>query len=475
MGAPTDGHYQGPPAARPISSTGGTSNNLKLGRDFRALIFAWAASLSGDGLRVVALPLLALLTNSSPAAVAGVAAAASAPWLLIAIPAGAIVDRLAPNRVIMVAHLVRGILTLGLVGTVITDSVSILLLCCFGFAITAAETFADGAAQSLLIEVVKPDQLERANARFVTVETLALDMVGPLTAGLLFLVSPWLPFVVSGVAFFGAAALISRVRRVPAANVGGKTGLDLRGRGRDLRDGLVFLFSHRVLRTLVLTVAVLAVANAAADGVLVLYAVSSLGLSESLFPTLLAAYSIGTLIAAAAVGKLAARFPDGALMAMAMVGMGSSMLVMGLIVSPIAAWISYAALGIFGGTWNVLSATRRQRHTPRAIIGRVSSAFRVIAWGVIPVGAALGGVIAEKVDVPMVFTIAGALTLLLAVIVGPILAGQRSPETSAPASGQRGAPADPPEPSPGVNRLLAMGHEGVTLPDPPQDPPSPHL
>lgn len=385
--------------------------------------------MSGDGLRVVALPLLALLTNPSPAAIAAVAAASSAPWLFIAIPAGAMVDRLSPNRVIMWAHLIRGLLTVALVGAIFAGAINILILCCFGFAITAAETFADGAAQSLLIEVVEPHRLEQANARFVTVETLALDLVGPLTAGLLFLAAPWLPFAASATAFVGAALLISRVRSVSAANASLETGFDLRGRIHDLRDGLVFLFAHRVLRTLVLTVAVLVVANAAADSVLVLYAVSSLGLDEALFPTLLAAYSVGTLIAAGSVGALAARFPDGPLMAVAMVGMGLSMLVMGLFVTPIAAWICYGALGIFGGTWNVLSATRRQRHTPRLIIGRVSSAFRVIAWGVIPVGATLGGAIAERVNVPMVFTVSGGLTLLLAIVVGPIIAAQRPPVT----------------------------------------------
>ena len=53
-------------------------------------------------------------------------------------------------------------------------------------------------------------------------------------------------------------------------------------------------------------------------------------------------------------------------------------------------------MGLAGGTWNVLSATRRQRRTPHAMIGRVSSAFRVVAWGVIPIGAALGGLVGER-------------------------------------------------------------------------------
>ncbi|WP_338418486.1 MFS transporter [Nakamurella antarctica] len=404
-----------------------------LPRDFRSLLVAWAASLSGDGLRVVALPLLALATNPSPAAVAAVAAIASLPWLLIALPAGAIVDRLSPNRVIIAAHLVRAALTLGLVAVVVAHSVNILVLCVFGFLITAAETFADGATQSLMLHVVPTQQLEQANARFVTVETLALDLAGPLLAGLLFILQPWLPFAVSGLAFVVSAGLIRRIRAVAAATLTAGEGVDgshvgkrsdLRARLQEIRDGLVFLFRHRVLRTLVLTVAVLAVANAATDAVLVLYARTSLNMSEAVYPTLLAAYSVGTLIATVIVARLSRRFASSTLLGSAIVGLGLSMLVMGMFVTPAIALSAYVLLGIFGGTWNVLSATRRQRHTPRAIVARVSSAFRVVAWGVIPVGAALGGGVASQWSVPTVFVSAGVLTLLLAVVVIPALARQ---------------------------------------------------
>ena len=67
---------------------------------FNRLVSAWAGSLTGDGLRVIALPLLAVSVNSSAAAVAAVAVASTLPWLLVAIPAGALVDRLDPDAVV---------------------------------------------------------------------------------------------------------------------------------------------------------------------------------------------------------------------------------------------------------------------------------------------------------------------------------------------------------------------------------------
>ena len=55
------------------------------------------------------------------------------------------------------------------------------------------------------------------------------------------------------------------------------------------------------------------------------------------------------------------------------------------------AWACFLVMGAAFGFWNILSATRRQRRTPRGTTAAVSSAFRTIAWGAVPLGAALGG------------------------------------------------------------------------------------
>ena len=164
-----------------------------------------------------------------------------------------------------------------------------------------------------------------------------------------------------------------------------------------VRAGLVRLFSDPVLRTLAITVAVMATANAAADAVLVIYGTQTLQMSDALYPTLLVAYSLGTLVAAALVGRLIARFRGGQAMMIALFGISAAMLLLGLVPVVGVAWLAFAVMGLAGGTWNVLSATRRQRRTPHDMIARVSSAFRVVAWGVIPIGATLGGLVGRAV------------------------------------------------------------------------------
>jgi len=399
---------------------------------FRRLVIAWAGSLTGDGLRLIALPLLAVSVNCSAAAVAAVAVASSLPWLLVAIPAGALVDRLDPARVMAAAHLVRAAFTLVLVAVIVTGTVTIPVLCAIGFAITSAETFADGSAQSLLVRIVPHAVLERANARFVTVETLALDLAGPLAAGVLFVLAPWAPFAVSAGCFVGAAITVGGIRTARPADPGTAEseaiGI-LPGPLGQVKAGLRRLLSDPVLRVLVITVAVMAVANAATDAVLVLYGTETLAMSDASYPTLLVAYSVGTLIAATLVGRANSRLRGGRVMIAALFGISATMLVLGLLPHVVVALGAYAVMGLAGGTWNVLSATRRQRRTPRSMIARVSSAFRVIAWGVIPLGAALGGVVGQRWGVSAVYVIAGAVIAALGLVVArSFRAAEPSPE-----------------------------------------------
>ncbi|GGM06925.1 MFS transporter [Nakamurella endophytica] len=422
------------------SQTPHADSPTRLPAAYLRLLVAWFCSLTGDGLRVVGLPLLAASVSPTPGAVSLVATATVLPWLLVAIPAGALVDRLSPVRVVVGAHLFRAVATGALAVAVMTGHVSIPVLCLVGFLLTAAETFADGAAQTALVHLVPPTLLERANSRFVMVETVALDLAGPLVAGATFAVARWSPFLLSA-ALFAVSACVVAGLRVPAATTaptgdadampsagGSATGRERRRLWQDIGAGLGRLFRDPVLRTLVITVAVMAAATAAQDGVLVIYATDDLLLPSALFPTLLAAYSVGTLLAGLVTGRLDRGRRTGPLMLAAMAGVGGSMLVMGLVVDRWAAWLCYGVMGLAGGTWNVLSAARRQRRTPHAMIARVSSAFRVVAWGFLPVGTLLGGALGTGAGVPAVFVASGAVVLVLGVVVArPLLAGDRAP------------------------------------------------
>ncbi len=144
-----------------------------------------AMSNLADGIVKVALPLVAIRFTDSPTLIAGLAFALMIPWLLFALPAGALADRLDRRRAMVGANTVRAVLLAALVLTVITGIGSIWVLYAVAFCIGIAETIYDTSAQSIMPQLVSRDLLSRANARLFAAELTANEFVGPPLSGVL--------------------------------------------------------------------------------------------------------------------------------------------------------------------------------------------------------------------------------------------------------------------------------------------------
>lgn len=385
------------------------------GRGFRALTSAWAVSLVGDGVRIVALPLFTAASTRSPLAVSAVAVAMTVPWLLVALPAGALVDRWRPRTVVVVAHWLRAGVTGVLAFAVHTGQAGVLVLCATAFVLTSAETFADSASQVLLVELAGQAELEAANSRFVTVETVGMDLAGPLAAAVLFWWAPAACFALDALSFVIAGLLVARVPDVAPERAGG----DLRGR---LVDGARLLLRIPGLRSLVVAVAITAVCAAAVNAMLALYSIQVLRLAEPVVPALVVCMAAGALLGAWLSPRLAVRWGAGRVMVGFLALLGAAFAVFGLV-----PWLSVAVgacvlFGVASAGWNVLSATRRQRLTPGPMMGRVTSAYRVLAWGLSPVGAGLAGPLASVTSLGTVYVVAGTIVGLTAIMLARPLA-----------------------------------------------------
>jgi len=132
-----------------------------------------------DGIFQVALPLIAVEFTRSPTTIAGLAFAATLPWLLFALPAGALADRLDRRRAMVVANSCRAVLLLALVLVSLLDGGSIGALYAVALGAGIAETVYDTSARSIVPQLVRRDQLSRGNARLYAVELTANQFVGP--------------------------------------------------------------------------------------------------------------------------------------------------------------------------------------------------------------------------------------------------------------------------------------------------------
>lgn len=378
---------------------------------FRRLWWSWTISLLGDGVRGLALPLYVAVQTRSPLAMSAVIAAEVLPWLLCALPAGAIVDRSRPKVVLATAHAVRTVVTAGLVLALVYDVATVPVLCAFAFILTVAETFAYAASQALMVSLAGPAQLNEANAKFYTVHTIGLNLAGPLAAGALFTIGPEWAFALDGLTFAIAAVLVMGLPS--SAPVAGREPARTGRLRAEVREGLALLTRISGLRVLVSMIAAATLAVSAVNALTALYAVETLRMRPALVSTLFVVGALGALLGAKLAVPAVRRWQEGNVMVATMTLTAAGMILFGAFPLVPTALAANVLLGVGIGGWNVLAAARRQRLTPPSAMGRVSGAYRMLAWGLMPVGAGVAGPLAIATSLGAVFVIAGCFILVV--------------------------------------------------------------
>jgi MFS family permease len=386
---------------------------MTLGRNFhKALVASGFANLA-DGVFQVALPLLAVQLTRSPLLIAGVTVAARIPWLLLSLVAGALADRLDRRQTMIRVNLVRTVLLGGLALAVATDVANLAMLYAVALLLGIAETLFDTSAQSLLPAIVDRDDLTRANSRLFAVELVANTFVGPPLGGLLAAAGMAVALGMPAAAYLagaGCLALIAGGFRAVGAGPAGPTRLR-----DDIAEGVRFVWRHPVLRPLAFMLGVQNMAFAAMYAVFVLYAVAPgpMGLSEAGFGVVLAALGVGSLVGTWLAVPAERRLGRVRTLVISVVLTGASLAVPAVTASPVLVAASLVVGGVAMVLWNVVTVSLRQRITPDRLLGRMNASYRLVGWGTMPIGAVLGGFLAETLGLRATFAVAAALVLVL--------------------------------------------------------------
>ncbi|WP_242901940.1 MFS transporter [Actinomadura terrae] len=382
------------------------------GAEFAKLWTASAVSNVGDGVTVVAGPLLAASLTRDPAQVALVAFAQALPWPLFSLVSGAVVDRVDRRRLICAVDLLRGAVLAGLALLVAAGAATVPLLCAVFFLVGLGETVADTAAVARLPAIVPPERLAAANARLMATFTVGNQLAAKPLGAWLFAAGAAFPFGFDAVTFVVAALLVASMRRVPAETRGRPPG-DRRSLRADIAEGVRWLWSHRLLRTLALSMGVANIAFCSAFSVFVLYAADRLGLSEVGYGLLLTTFGFGGLAGTVLADRLQRRFGATALLRAGLALEAATHLVLA---STRHAWVAAAILVAFGVhtmVWGVIATTVRQRATPDRLLGRVGGVYALADSSGAALGLLTGGVLARAGGVTAPYWIAGALTALV--------------------------------------------------------------
>lgn len=390
----------------------GRERSRSLGVGYRWLLAAAGNANLADGIVKAALPLLAVRLTDSPALVAGVAFAAGLPWLVAALHAGALADRLDRRVTMLVANVSRALVLAAFAGTIAAGVDRIWLLYAVALGLGLAETLHDTSAQSFLPQLVGRDRLAQANGRLYGVEITANQFVGPPLGAFVLAASAVVAVLVPGALFALAALALGRIRGAFRPERAGPT----TSLGADVREGIRVLWGHRLLRTFAWMVGVMNLASTATLAVLVLYARGPMGLSEPQYGILLTASAVGSFLASLVTERVETAIGRAWTLRLCIL----SGVLAGVVPAVTAdRWLVGASMVAFGAgvvLWNVVVVSFRQRVTPDHLLGRVNAGFRLLAWGTMPLGAALAGLLGEVVGLRAVFATAAVLSAALLLV-----------------------------------------------------------
>ena len=381
---------------------------LKL-KPYQRVVAATGLSNLADGVRFVALPLLALEVSSSPFFLTAVVAASMAPWLVFGVWAGSLTDRLDRSGLAQRTALLRvGLLSL-LAVLILLGAVPPVLLLVAAFVLGMSEVLADNVSGALIPSLVPDADLERANSRIVGAEIFGNELIGPAIGGLLFAAAASLPFFTNAGLLAVAFLLLSGL---PLLQVPVEEAAHVESREAGAFDGFAAISASPLLRTVTWSSSLLAAIDDARFALLAFLVVEELGLSTSTFGLFLAAGAVGGLIGAFVADRVP-RLPLARVSAASFALMALPLIALGLF--PNATVVVVALVMTSGGfsMWNVFMVSARQRASAPEMLGRIGAAYRSVVVTASLLGTLAGGLLAEVFSIQVTLAVA-AITLTLA-------------------------------------------------------------
>jgi len=399
LSEPIPTHAGGPPAPAP----------LRRNRDFVLLWSGQVVSTVGTRVSSLAFPLLVLGLTGSPAQAGIVGFAQTLPYLVLYLPAGALVDRWDRKRIMLAADAGRAV-ALGSVAVVLVvaePSMAQLIV----VALVEGSLFVlfDLCESAALPQIVPQEQLPAAIAQNQARQQGA-QLAGQPLGGLLFGLSRLLPFAFDAVSYAVSFASLLFVR--PAFQERReRSGTHLVA---ELREGVTWLWGQPFLRTLVGLVAGSNFAFQALILVLIVRA-RELGASPALIGAMLACFGAAAILGSLAAPWMQRRLPASVVLVGALWLWAGLAAVLVLIHDPLALGVVAGVASFAGPPFNVVVGTYAYALVPDRLLGRVRGVALMVAWGALPLGSLAAGFLVERFGTGATLLVLAAVMLVVAV------------------------------------------------------------
>ncbi|UMP04531.1 MFS transporter [Amycolatopsis sp. EV170708-02-1] len=381
-----------------------------LPRAYRRLWWATGIDSLGNGVFTAALPLLAVTVSHDPRDVALVSAATYLPWLLLSLPAGSVVDRVDRTTLMWRTQALQALIVGVLAALVAAGMISAPVLVLLAFALGACDVFYDNAAQTAVPDLVPKGLLHRANGGQQVAMIVGRQFLGPPLGSLFFALAWTLPFAVDAASFVLAAVLLAKL---PGR----------RGRAESVKvlDGVRWLMRHRLLRALALLLGINTFCGQLGNATLVLFVTDVLHLGAGVFGLLLAGAAIGGVVGGLVITRLVAWLGDLRALLVSLAVNATVFVGMGFSPNVVVLGGLFAVSSFVTTIWNVVTVGVRQQEVPSTLLGRVNSVYRLLGWGLMPLGALAGGLLAHRFGLRVPYPVAGLVRGVALLAALPVL------------------------------------------------------
>ena len=355
-------------------------------RDYLLLWLGQAVSSLGTGISQFAFPLLVLALTRSFAAAGLAGALGQLPYFLFSLPAGALVDRWDRKRVMILCTLGLTLCIASIPVALASGHLTDVQLYIVSFLMGTLFVFYELAELAALTQVVPKVHLSTAVAQNEAVFS-TVSLLAPSLGGVLLSLGKMFPFVADGLSYLVLLGSLLRIR----SSFQEDRKATSQHLFRDVHEGISWLWSHLVVRTMAFLTGYLEVARI--GGILIVYAIARQHqVSLILVGVILTVGGVGNLTGTTLCPLLQRRVRFGWAL--------SSMLILfvllwplyGFAGSPIFLGAVVAGLALIDSICAILIASYRLAVVPDELQGRVGSVYRLIVFGSLTVGQALTGV-----------------------------------------------------------------------------------
>lgn len=405
-------------------------------RDFLKVWIGQTISLCGSQVTLLAFPLTAILTLQASAAQVGFLQAAEyAPFLLVGLLVGVWVDRFRRRPVMIVVDIARFLL-LGFVPlAALLHILSLYEMYVIAFIVGTLTIFFDVAYRSYLPSLIERDQLLDGNSKLELTASMA-QLAGPGLGGILVqaFTAPF-SLLIDACSFAVSAfsLLVIRTSEPPVPPATAK-----RRMFPEIVEGLQTILRHPIMRSVIWCSININLFTYMTTAVYILYATDTLHISPAVLGVIYALGGSGAVLGAAVNRWMTQRFGVGITMIVMLATTGFSALLVPLAAGSPFLVVTILVIAQFLTSfttviWNINQLCLRQGLTPDALLGRVNASFRFLAWGAIPIGSLIGGLLGTFLGLRTTLFI-GTCGLILApvwVLWSPLRALKTLPEAPA--------------------------------------------